>query len=325
MSFAATPLTSVTIISAPYHVGLRASPIHRSRVSEGPEYIKSAGLLSRLRDSGVTVHEVEIPPVADDFEGEIGRTFEILRRLSRAVTAARNQSSFPIVLAGNCCASVGVAAGLWGSNDLTEAKDDALGCVWFDAHDDYNIPDSVVSGYFDSQGIAMMAGECWKALLDTIPGFRPILLRNVVHCGMRDVNDLERARVEASDMGVVWGGERKSADFADGLKNELLERFAGDNYTATLLHVDIDVLDGTVGKANQFATPPGGLLKKDMEGCIRAIWEWTIPLALPVALTIASFDPLCDGEDSARRLAGIAIDVAERVLDGLKARGYLKP
>ncbi len=143
-----TKLTSVTIISSPYHVGLRASPIHRSRVSEGPDYIKSAGLISLLDHYSVPINQVEIPPVAGDFEGEIGRTFELLRRVSLAVTAARNTSSFPIVLAGDCCTSVGVAAGLWASDDLKGAEDDALGAVWFDAHDDYNIPDTVVQRVF---------------------------------------------------------------------------------------------------------------------------------------------------------------------------------
>jgi arginase len=321
MSSTIRPLTSVTIISAPYHVGLRASPIHRSRVSEGPDYIKSAGLVSRLRDAGISVREVEIPLVADAFEGEIGRTFEIIRRVSLAVTAARNQDSFPIVLAGNCCTSVGVAAGLWGSDDLKGAKDNALGCVWFDAHDDYNVPDSVVSGYFDSQGIAMMAGECWKALLETIPGFRPMMLQRVVHCGMRDVNDLERNRVEASDMAVVWGGERNASAFASSLEHELVGRFGDGNDAATLVHVDLDVLDGTLGKANQFSTPPGGLLEEDVAGCMAAISETTIPFAL----TLASFDPLCDGDESARRLAGVAIDIAERLVNGLKSRGFFKP
>jgi arginase len=320
MSSTITPLTSVTIISVPYHVGLRASPIHRSRVSEGPDYIKSAGLVSRLRESGIPVHEVEIAPVADDFEGEIGRTFELLRRVSLAVTAARNQDSFPIVLAGNCCTSVGAAAGLWGSNSLKGANEDALGCVWFDAHDDYNVPDSVVSGYFDSQGIAMMAGECWKALLETVPGFRPMRLQRVVHCGMRDVNELEQNRVERSDMAVVWGGDRKGEAFANGLGHGLLERFGPGVDAATLVHVDLDVLDGTLGKANQFATPPGGLLQEDVAGCMAAISESTIP----VALTIASFDPFCDGDEAARRLAGVAIDIAERLLNGLKSRGLFQ-
>jgi len=314
------PLTSVTIITSPYHVGLRASPIHRSRVSEGPDYIKSpsGGLLALLQKSNIPVHEIEIPSVADDFEGDIGRSFELLRRISVAVTTARNQASFPIVLAGNCCTSVGVAAGLWASDDLKGAGDDALGCVWFDAHDDYNVPDTVVSGYFDSQGIAIMAGECWKALVGTVPGFRPTLLRKVVHCGMRDVNELERARVEDSAMGVVWGDAVKKVDFEAELRKELGERFEGHD-TASLVHLDVDVLDATLGKANQFACS-GGLLKGDLVGCMEAISERTIPLAF----TIASFDPLCDGDGSAQTLAGVAVSGVETVLNGLKKRGILQ-
>ncbi|KAK4152590.1 hypothetical protein C8A00DRAFT_44344 [Chaetomidium leptoderma] len=315
-------LRSVTIISVPYHVGLRASPIHSSRVSEGPDYLRSAGLATRVHShTGVPVHEAEIAPVADDFEGDIGRSFELLRRVALAVTAARNQGSFPIVLAGNCNTSVGVAAGLWGSDDLKAARDDALGCVWFDAHDDYNIPDTVVSGYFDSQGIAMMAGECWKALLATLPGFRPTVLRNVIHCGMRDVNELERSRVEAADLGVVWGDATKKVDFEAGLRKEMDERFGlGEGRDmATLVHLDVDTLDSPLAKANQFACS-GGLLEDDLVGCMAAISERTVPLAL----TIASFDPLCDGDESAQRIAAVAIKATERVLDGLKSRGLFQ-
>ncbi|KAK3305627.1 uncharacterized protein B0T15DRAFT_203605 [Chaetomium strumarium] len=317
-------LSSITLISSPYHVGLRASPIHRSRISEGPDYIKSAGLVSLLQTYHVPVHQIDIPPVADDFEGEIGRTFELLRRVSGAVTHARNQSSFPIVLAGNCCTSVGVAAGLWGSSDLrgTAADDDddgdALGCVWFDAHDDYNVPDTVVSGYFDSQGIAMMAGECWKALLDTVPGFRPTRLRRVIHCGMRDVNDLERSRVEAADMAVVWGDAARKVDFEAGLRHELHRVFGSDSEAATLIHLDVDSLDCSLGKANQFACS-GGLLEEELLGCMAAITERTKPLAF----TIASFDPLCDTDDSAQRLAAAVIQAVGKVLSGLRSAGVL--
>ncbi|KAH6848120.1 hypothetical protein B0I37DRAFT_376736 [Chaetomium sp. MPI-CAGE-AT-0009] len=313
-------LTSFTVITVPYHVGLRASPLHRSRVSEGPDYLKSAGLVTLLRSQpNMAVHEIEIPPVQDDFEGEIGRTFELMRRVSLAVTAARNGGSFPVVLAGNCCISVGVAAGLWGSEELCGAADDALGCAWFDAHDDYNVPDSVVSGYFDSQGIAMMAGECWRALVASVPGFRPWLLRKVVHCGMRDVNEVERARVEGSDMGVVWGDAAKRVDFAAGMRKELGERFAESHDTAMLVHLDVDVMDATLGKANQFVCP-GGLFEEDITGCMAAISERTIPMAF----TIASFDPLCDGDESAQRLAKLSIKAVEGVLDGLRRRGLLQ-
>lgn len=172
------------------------------------------------------------------------------------------------------------------------------------------------SGYFDSQAIAMMAGECWRVLLDSVPGFRSTLVRKVIHCGMRDVNDLERSRVEASDMGVVWGDSTKKVDFESGLRKQMYARFGAENDAAALVHLDLDSLDSALGKANPFASP-GGLLEEDMAGCMAAISEKTVPLAF----TIAAFDPLCDGDDSALRLAAVAINAVERVLNGLKARG----
>ncbi|KAJ4301980.1 hypothetical protein N0V88_002111 [Collariella sp. IMI 366227] len=179
MSRSSKPLNSLTLISSPYHVGLRAHPIHGSRVSEGPDYLISSGLISRLQTYGLPIHQLEIPPVANDFEGEIGRTFELIRRVATAV----------------------------------------------------------------------------------------------VHCGMRDVNELEKDRVEGSDMGVVWGDAAKKVDFVGGLRRELDERFQGSD-GASLVHLDVDAIDASLGKANAFACT-GGLFEDDVEGCMVAISERT--------------------------------------------------
>jgi len=69
--------SSITIIFSPYHVGLRDH--------HGPHRIRALGVIEELEKLGVTVHVVELPPV-HDFEGEIGRSFELLRRTSKAVT-----------------------------------------------------------------------------------------------------------------------------------------------------------------------------------------------------------------------------------------------
>lgn len=70
---------SVTIILCPYHVGLRDH-----RVGDGPNRIREMGLVEELQKLSIHVTIAEISPV-DDFEGEIGRSFEILRRMSDAV------------------------------------------------------------------------------------------------------------------------------------------------------------------------------------------------------------------------------------------------
>jgi arginase len=65
---------SITIVFSPYHVGLRDHPV---KVGDGPNHIRALGVLEELEKLGVTIHILELPSV-DDFEGEIGRSFELL-------------------------------------------------------------------------------------------------------------------------------------------------------------------------------------------------------------------------------------------------------
>jgi arginase len=71
------PLQSVTVIFSPYHVGIR----HHA-AGAGPARIREKGLVLSLLHLGVAVHEVEIEPV-DDFDGDIGRSFEVIRRTAK--------------------------------------------------------------------------------------------------------------------------------------------------------------------------------------------------------------------------------------------------
>lgn len=297
-----TPLRSITVISSSYHVGFR-----NRGVGAGPAFIRSLGLIPALKDLGVPVKEVEIEPV-DDFEGEIGRSFELIRRTSTLVSEAHNSNSFPIILSGNCSASVGVAAGYNRSSRAFQAGG-KLGCVWFDAHDDFNTPDTVMSGYFDSQPIAMLAGECWKGLLGTVPGHEPMdLQEKLVHVGMRDVNELERQRVLKAGFDVVWGDEQGRTEFAGRLRGFLDKKDLGP----TMVHFDLDSLDISLGSVNKFSAP-GGLFEEDLYNCFNAIVQRT----RPVSLTVASFDPT--GE-RAENIGGIAVRGIKNLVGSLVSR-----
>ena len=116
-------LHSITVIFSPYHVGFRGLA-----VGAGPVRLQSLGLIPALERLGVEVHQTELEPV-DDFDGEIGRSFELFRRTSIAVANARESGSFPILLSGNCSASVGVWAGLHAASQAERTSQ--LGCVWF--------------------------------------------------------------------------------------------------------------------------------------------------------------------------------------------------
>ncbi|KAM0349796.1 hypothetical protein ACHAPU_003629 [Fusarium lateritium] len=253
---------SITVISSPFHLGIRDVA-----VGGGPTALLKAGLVDAIRRQGVTVNQVELEPV-DEFDGDISRLFELLRRTSKTVAQAIREGSFPIMLAGNCSTTVGVQAG------IAAALDKVPACVWFDAHDDFNTPDVLTSGYLDSMGVAI------------IPGFKALdLKRDLVHCGMRDVTDLERSRVEEADFPVIWGDTNKHVDF----EAELCKVFEEKRLGETMVHLDLDVLDVSIGNVNKFSAA-GGLLEEDLIKCLRMISGKT----KPVSLTIASFDPSFD-------------------------------
>jgi len=305
---ATKPLRSVSLIFSPYHAGVRGVG-----VAQGPSYIRDRGLTQTLEQLGLAVREREIEPV-DGFEGDIGRSFEVIRRIARLVTEECDAESFPIVLSGNCNASVGVAAGLCGSRRFAGSAQ--LGCVWFDAHDDFNIPDTVISGYFDSMAVAMLTGLCWKGLLETVPGHRPLAADHITFVGLRDVTDLERSRVVEAGFDVVWGSVENKVDY-QGELGGILDKKKQDKKKLedTMIHLDLDCLDISLGKVNQFAAP-GGLLEDDLHACLKTISART----RPASLTVASFDPTLGG---GQRIADITVQAIKTFIGSLVASGTL--
>lgn len=294
---------SITLIVSPYHVGLP-----RIAVANGPAHLKHRGLLDSIKSINVPVQEIEIPSVEASVDGEIGRSFELIRQTSKLVSQAHAQRSFPIILAGNCSAGVGGAAGLTG---VTKSLGKQLACVWFDAHDDFNTPETMTSGYFDSMPIAMMGGLCFKSMLASVPGHQPLDLNRLVHVGMRDVNDIERKHVENEGLSVVWGSLDRKVDFDEGLARFLDEKNLASQ--PVYVHFDVDSIDTSIGKANRFAAP-GGLLQEDVVRCMQRIARQTTPLAF----TIASFDPSFEGADA---IADVAIRGLASFLCSMKDDG----
>jgi arginase len=96
----------------------------------------------------------------------------------------------------------------------------------------------------------MLTGRGWAALRRTIPGHDPIDERSVVLAGVRDLEPYQRQRLERSQVHVV--PEAIEPDrFEDALR-ELSTRV-----TRIYLHVDLDALDVSQARANQYAAAGG--------------------------------------------------------------------
>jgi arginase len=268
---------SVAIFAVPYDSGHRAL-----RMGAGPQHFLSNGMENALAATGHAVSS-EILEARSSFLTEITTTFELLGEVERRVRGAAGSGDLPLVLSGNCIATVGVVAGLAGAWQQEE-----LGVVWFDGHADFNTPETTTSASLDGMGLATAVGHCWVQIASTIPGFRPVREDSVVLVGARGADSPEKERLRDSSVSVVEERRIQEASSAEALGAAL------DTVRARVgrvhVHLDLDVLDpDVVGPANEFA-PEGGLTAEEVEGSIRVIRE-----RLEVtSATVASYDPSFD-------------------------------
>lgn len=250
----------IEVLSVPYDSGHL-----RARMGAGPDRLLASGLRQRLQKSG---RRVELRSVA--------------RQLSGLVRGARQRVAWPLILPGNCgTAAIGAIAGI---------GDPEIGMVWFDAHADFNTPETTASGFLDGMALAIATGCCWRSLAASIPGFRPVPQQQVVLVGARDLDPAEAKLLSQSAVTLV-------SDFGGGFISAL------DSLTArareVYLHIDLDVIDPSNGRANSYASP-GGLELSEVLRAIDAISDrFTINAA---ALT--SYDPAEDLEGGIAEAAG---------------------
>ena len=262
----------VQIIQVPYDSG------HRSRrMGRGPEHWIEKGLVQALQRERheVSVETLESPT---EFQAEVQTQFALYALVARQVTAARQKDAFPLVLSGNCGASLGVIAA---------AQNKRLGVIWFDAHGEFNTPETTTTGFLDGMGLAIATGRCWKTLAESIPGFAPIPGSRIVLIGGRDFDEGERERLEGAGVTVLDASSVKQIGMSTSLDSTL--RSLLGSVEDVHLHLDLDALNPEEAPANGWLTE-GGLRVNEMMEAIRYIKD----RRKVTSATIASYDPSYD-------------------------------
>jgi arginase len=262
----------IQIIQVPYDSG------HKDlRQGCGPTNFIEQGLDRLLESDGhhVKTARIESPSA---FTTEIGTAFELNRLLANEVKTAVGKGLFPVVLAGNCNSCLGTIAGI---------NSDRLGVVWFDAHGEFNTPETTQSGFLDGMPLAMATGRCWKAILNTIPGFSPVKESNVMLIGAVDLDMEEERQLRQSEVNVI----DSRGVTGDKLLNEIEEALKKlqESVTGIYLHIDMDALSIEDGAANHFGVS-GGLKPELIETAIAMVKRYY----KLQAGTVASFDPTFD-------------------------------
>ena len=267
----------IQLITGPYDSGY-----YGVRMGGGPDALVASGLPGALGEGGHDVTHVEILLPQTTFTAEVQTAFALDRLLAERVSDSVTAGALPITLSGNCISAVGTLGGL---------ALDRIGVIWFDAHGDFNTPETTIGGFLDGMALAVATGRCWTSLAATVPGFRPVPEACVVLNGARDLDPEEKTALDASDV-TQLPPPRFRALF-DRALDDLASRV-----TDVYLHIDLDVLDLTEGRVNVYSAP-GGLR---IDEVVRAIGDIGHRFVIRAA-ALTAYDPAYDGDGRVRAAA----------------------
>ncbi|WP_435194352.1 arginase [Natronomonas sp. EA1] len=230
---------NVRLIGVPMDLGA-----DRRGVDMGPSAIRYAGLRNAIEatghdctDSGdLDVPRPELSSADETPDGGrakyLPETAAVCRTLREEVAATIEDDAFPLVLGGDHSIAIGTAGGA--------AQDDDIGVVWFDAHGDFNTPQTTPSGNVHGMSVAAMLGRGEFAGSDWAhaPTVRE---ENVVMVGIRDLDGEERDALHDSDATVFTMSDIDE----QGLTSVVEQAFdiATDGVSGIHVSLDMDFLD----------------------------------------------------------------------------------
>ena len=150
------------------------------------------------------------------------------------VAAARRDNKAVLMTGGNCCHITGVVGGL---QDV-HGPDVKIGLVWFDAHGDFNTPQTTLSGMLGGMPVAVCAGLAFPSWRELSHIKAPIPTDRIVMVDVRNLDKAEEQLVRATGVKTC----RPAAGFPGEPLEPAIQELA-ENCDVIYLHIDSDILD----------------------------------------------------------------------------------
>lgn len=273
----------------------------RRGVDMGPSALRIAGLGEGVRKLGRefedlgNVHVEQIEARAPDnpharFLEEIARCCADLRDRVRRVL---DRGGFPLVVGGDHSIACGSVAAV---SSWQEQRGGRIGLIWFDAHGDFNTPDTSPSGNVHGMPLASCLGYGPDDLTRLGTRFPMVDARNTVLVGVHSLDNAERELILESGIKVytvrhidMWGMHR--------VMTEAIE-IATDGTSGFHLSYDLDGSDPV--HAPGVGTPvPGGMT--DRESML--VMEHASESGQLLSLDLTEINPILDTRNQTAEFA----------------------
>lgn len=226
---------TVAVIGAPSGLGAPTSG-----QEAGPAALRAAGLVQRLHAAHTLVVDWGDVPVPDPDHPLVAtaRNQDALAALAAAVAervgAALDDGFVPLLLGGDHSVSLGAIR--------AAAARAPLGVLWFDAHGDFNTPETSPSGNVHGMVLAILAGLGPAPLVAAggpLPGHRLAVL------GARALDAGERKHLAQAGVGV-YSVEALRALGPAGAVERAVAGLVAAGAERLYVSIDLDVLDPSV-------------------------------------------------------------------------------
>ncbi len=209
-------------------------------------------------------------------EGTVQARLSALHQpLAQFVAETVRAGKRPVSLAGDCCATIGVMAGLQraGLNPTL---------LWLDAHGDFNTWETSPSGFLGGMPLAMLVGRGEQTMPEAV-GLKTVSEGDVVLTDARDLDELERTALETSRV-------LRLADLNEVLESE---RLAAPVY----VHFDSDIVNPKDAPAQGYATAGGPSADE-----VREFFKALAKSGKVVAVSMCAWSPQLDADGKTREV-----------------------
>ena len=303
---------TVRIIGAPTDYGA-----NRRGVDMGPSAIRYAGLAHQIaavegttcEDGGDLLAPLAEEESADpDEDGVNARYLDAVRdvntRLADEVAGALADGATPLVLGGDHSVAIG------SMNGSARAAD--IGVVWFDAHGDFNTPETSPSGNVHGMPLAAALGMGYFEDREwaTATGLQE---KNVVLIGLRDLDASERRTLRDS---AVTAYTMSDID-ARGLTTVLDEALDIASAGVDGIHVSLDLDWLDPNEAPGVGTPVrGGVTYREAHAALEAVARHEDRYGLLRSMDLVEVNPVLDERNKTAEMAAelAASGMGKRIL-----------
>lgn len=183
------------------------------------EKLDEPNAITTVRDSGFAQNiGAEWIDIVPDETNSPDPITAVNRALAEVI--AINRDCFPIIFASDCVTSIGAAKGIMSEN--------RLGVLWFDAHGDFNTPETTPSGFLGGMPLAMLVGRGNQNLMEGVE-LQPLDETDIILTDARDLDPGEAVTLRQSSV-------RHFANIHDLLTAPLPAK-------PLYVHLDIDVVN----------------------------------------------------------------------------------